>query len=126
VFSGNSDSSEPRQGRGELLLKTLLRASVFTFSPWKLSAAETGVCWSRLCRLAAVLAACLIKIVYASMVVMYMINILSAAKYNICVIPEKHYSSLFRFRLVFYTDMLLIYLKTYRNIVCLKDSFVPT
>jgi hypothetical protein len=29
-------------------------------------------------------------------------------------------------RLFFYTDMLLIYLKTYRNIVCLKDSFVPT
>jgi hypothetical protein len=30
------------------------------------------------------------------------------------------------FKIVFYTDMLLIYLKTYRNIVCLKDSFVPT
>jgi hypothetical protein len=27
---------------------------------------------------------------------------------------------------LFYTDMLLNLFKTYRNIVCLKDSFVPT
>jgi hypothetical protein len=30
------------------------------------------------------------------------------------------------FKIVFYRDMLLIYLKTYRNIVCLKYYFVPT
>jgi hypothetical protein len=72
--------------------------------------------WSRSCRGSVVLAACLIKIVY--------VNEKIYIKINIRVILA--HSSPFRFGLVFYTDMLRIYLKTYRNIVYLKDSFVPT
>jgi hypothetical protein len=61
------------------------------------------------------LAAYLIKIVY--------VNEKIYIEINICFILA-HFSH-FRFELVFYMDMLRIYLKMYRNIVCLKDSFVP-
>jgi hypothetical protein len=76
VFSGHLVSSRPRRGRGELLIKTLFRASGSSFSPWKSTAAETEVCWSRWCCLAAVLAAYSDMIVYVNgCAVRYIVNI---------------------------------------------------
>jgi hypothetical protein len=89
-----------------------LRANGFSSLPWRLTAAVTGDHWSRLCHLVAVLAAYSIRIVYVNMVIVVcMMNILDYSEIKYSCYTMKHYSSLFRFGLVFYTDMLLIYHK---------------
>jgi hypothetical protein len=78
-----------------------LRANGFSSLPWKLTAAGTGDRWSQLYPLAAVLAAYSVKIVYVNMmIVVYMLNIMIIAKYNICdilesIIPASSVSGLF-------------------------------